>query len=59
MYKSVTRQQRMGEQSRLSMWPEVNVLTTKDVVKWNILMQQTRAKCEQKQGTETAEVSLQ
>jgi hypothetical protein len=26
--KSVTRQQRMGEQSRLSTWPDVNVLRT-------------------------------
>jgi hypothetical protein len=26
-YKFVTRQQRMGEQSRLSTWPDVNVLT--------------------------------
>jgi hypothetical protein len=25
-YKCVTRQQRMGEQSRLSTWPDVNVL---------------------------------
>jgi hypothetical protein len=25
-YKSVARQQRMGEQSRLSTWPDVNVL---------------------------------
>jgi hypothetical protein len=27
-YKSVTRQQRMGEQSRLSTWPDVNVLSS-------------------------------
>jgi hypothetical protein len=28
-YKCVTRQQRMGEKSRLSTWPDVNVLTTR------------------------------
>jgi hypothetical protein len=27
-YKCVTRQQRMGEQSRLTTWPDVNVLST-------------------------------
>jgi hypothetical protein len=30
-YKCVTRQQRMGEQSRLSTWPDVNVLSTYDI----------------------------
>jgi hypothetical protein len=29
-YKCVTRQQRMGEQSRLSTWPDVSVLTYED-----------------------------
>jgi hypothetical protein len=29
-YKCVTRQQRMGEQSRLSTWPDVNVLRVEE-----------------------------
>jgi hypothetical protein len=38
MYKSVTRQQRKGEQSRLSTWPDVNVLKRKHRVCRNFEM---------------------
>jgi hypothetical protein len=35
-HKSVTRQQRMGEQSRLSTWPDVNVLKSVDKI-WHFI----------------------
>jgi hypothetical protein len=33
-YKCVTRQKRMGQQSRLSTWPDVNVLKSGTLAKY-------------------------